>query len=153
MTDRAWVGIDPGMTGAVALIPADGAPLVVDYPGDVALAVDAVRTWTVEYNIMLAAVESVHAMPKQGVVSTFTFGKSFGEWLGILAAMGVSHTLVSPQEWQRGVIHASDGADPKTRSLTAARRIFPTCELARKRDHNRADALLIARWASLQTAR
>lgn len=150
---RAWIGIDPGMSGAVALIPADGAPVVVDFPGDVTLAVDIVRTWAVEYDIVLAAVEYVHAMPKQGVCSVFTFGRSFGEWLGVLAAMGVSHTLVTPQEWQRGVIHASDGADPKTRSLTVARRLYPSCELARKRDHNRADALLIARWATLQTAR
>ena len=135
MTDRGWVGIDPGKSGAIALIRANGVPIVIDYPGDVALAVDAVRTWTVEYDIALAAVESVHAMPKQGVVSTFTFGKSFGEWLGILAAMSVSYMLVTPQEWQRGVIHASDGPDPKARSLTAARRIFPTCELARKLVH------------------
>ena len=153
MTDRAWVGIDPGLSGAVALIPADGAPIVIDYPGDATLTSDALRSWLIDYDIALVAVESVHSMPGQGVRSVFTFGRSFGEWLGILAALGVSHTLVTPQEWQRGVIHRTDGADPKTRSLTAARRLFPTCELARKRDHNRADALLIARWASLQTAR
>jgi hypothetical protein len=151
--NRAWLGIDPGLGGAMALIPSDGAPIVVDYPGDATLSSDALRSWLIDYDIELVAVEAVHSMPGQGVRSMFTFGRSFGEWLGILAALGISHTLVAPQEWQRGVIHASDGTDPKARSLAAARRLFPTCELGRKRDHNRADALLLARWASMQTAR
>jgi crossover junction endodeoxyribonuclease RuvC len=77
----------------------------------------------------------------------FTFGRSFGEWLGILAALGIPHVLVTPRQWQRGLVRPSDGPDPKCRSLAVARRLFPDIDLHRKKDHHCADALLIAYWA------
>jgi len=69
-------------------------------------------------------IERAHSMPKQGVISTFTYAQHFGELLGVL--IDTPHTLVPPHVWQRQ-IHAgcSTKWSPKKRSLEAARRLFP----------------------------
>jgi crossover junction endodeoxyribonuclease RuvC len=143
---KAWIGVDPGKFGAMALVSDEGA-LVESWPGDVALAVDILRGWLCEYTVHLAALESVHARPGQGVVSMFTFGRNLGQWEGILAAFGVPYAKPTPQEWQRGLVCPSDGADTKARSLAVARRLFPGIDLHRKGDHGKADALLLATYA------
>ena len=147
MSEHAWIGVDPGLRGAMALLPRSGAARVADYPGDARMASKALCGWLVGYDIELVAIEAAASRPGQGVHSVFTFGRSFGEWLGILAALGIPHVLVSPRQWQRGVVRPSDGPDPKSRSLAVARRLFPDIDLHRKKDHHRADALLLAYWA------
>lgn len=149
MKERAWIGIDPGKSGAIALIHRDGQ-IVEDWPGDAAGAVELLLTWRVEFNIELAALESVHAMPGQGVKSTFSFGQNLGQWQGILAALSIPHVMPRPQEWQKGLVSPTDGADAKARSMAVARRLFPDAELDRKKDHGRADSLLLAWWARKQ---
>ena len=89
-------------------------------------------------------------MPKQGVSSTFTFGQNFGQWEGIIAAMSLPCLQPTPQDWQKGLVRKSDSEDPKARALIAARRLFPDVDLSRKKDHGRADALLLAWWARRQ---
>ena len=147
MTPRAWLGIDPGASGAVALLTTDGEVRVKDWPGCIVNAADYLRAWRVDYSIVLAALELVHAMPKQGVSSMFKLGQNFGAWQGILAALGIPHVLVRPQAWQSGILTKGDGADTKTQSLAAARRRWPDLELGRKKDHGRADALHLAAYA------
>jgi crossover junction endodeoxyribonuclease RuvC len=147
---KAYVGIDPGASGAMAVLPEDDIPLVQDWPGDPGAAADILRSWATEYHIQLAALESVHAMPKQGVSSTFRFGVNFGAWQGILSALGLAYLMPRPTEWQKGLVRKSDGPDPKARSLAVARRLFPEAELSRKKDSGRSDALLLAWWAKQQ---
>jgi crossover junction endodeoxyribonuclease RuvC len=91
-------------------------------------------------------LESVHAMPGQGVRSMFSMGKGFGIWLGILAALGLRYELVTPQAWKREMM-AGMGRE-KDASRLRALQLFPQLgpELARTRDHGRADALLIAEY-------
>lgn len=149
MKDRAWIGIDPGQSGAVAVIFRDGQ-MVEDWPGCPAGAAELMLNWRTEFNVELAALESVHAMPGQGVKSMFTFGRNLGAWEGLLAALHISYVMPTPQQWQRGLVMPSDGADPKARSLAVARRLFPDADLSRKKDHGRADALLLAWWARKQ---
>ena len=55
-----------------------------------------------------------------------------------------------PQEWQRGIVDRKAGKDTKAASLATARRLFPDADLGRKKDHGRADALLLAWWARRQ---
>ena len=150
MNAKSWLGIDPGKSGAVALISQDGQALVEDYPGDAVAAADLIRQWRADHKIELACLESVHAMPKQGVTSMFKLGQNFGAWQGILAALGISHVLVRPQAWQSGILTKGDGADTKAQSLAAARRRWPDLELGRKKDHGRADALHLAAYAKAQ---
>ena len=146
MKPKAWVGIDPGKTGAMAIIYESGE-VVEDWPGSAAEAAEIMREWRLTYAVQLVALERVHAMPKQGVSSTFSFGENFGIWQGIIATLAIPHLQPTPQEWQKGIVRKSDGKDAKERSLAAARRLFPDAELSRKKDNGRADALLMAWWA------
>ena len=147
MTPRAWLGIDPGASGAVALLTTDGEAKVEDYPGDAHLLADLMLNWRTEYRIKLAALEHVHSMPGQGVASVFSFGRNAGIWEGVLAGLGIPSILVKPRQWQSGVLLKQDGPDTKSQSLSAARRRWPDLELGRKKDHGRADALHLAAHA------
>lgn len=144
----AYLGIDPGKNGAMAIvIPDEGAEEVQDYPGDPALVVDYLRSWSLSYEIRIAALERVSARPGQGVVSMFSFGQNVGQYMGILAALGIPYVMPTPQQWQKGLVDRKAGNDSKERALTTARRLFPNADLHRKKDHGRADALLLAYYA------
>jgi len=142
----AFIGIDPGASGAVALI-GDDVVLVEDWPGDPGAAADLLRSWLVQYNVKLCALERVASRPGQGVSSVFSFGTNYGTWQGLLSALCVPYILPTPQAWQKGLIVPSDGTDPKARSLAVARRLFPGVDISRKKDHGKADALLLATHA------
>jgi len=142
----AFIGIDPGKSGAVALLT-EGEAVAIDWPGDPGAAATLLAIWARRYDIRLAALERVSARPGQGVVSMFSFGQNYGAWMGILAAMRIPYILPTPKQWQAGVVDRKAGSDPKARSLAAARRLFPEADLSRKKDHGRADALLLAWYA------
>jgi len=127
----------------VALL-ADDVALVEDWPGDPVAAADLLRGWLVGHDVRLCALERVASRPGQGVSSVFSFGVNFGTWQGLLAALSIPYTLPTPQCWQKGLIVPSDGPDPKARSLAVARRLFPGVDLSRRKDHGKADALLLA---------
>ena len=143
MKSAAFLGIDPGASGAVALLSGE-VVLVEDWPGDPVAAADLLRSWLVEHDVKLCALERVASRPGQGVSSVFAFGTNFGIWQGLLAALGVAYIMPTPQVWQKGLIVPSDGPDPKSRALSVARRLFPSVDLHRKADHGKADALLLA---------
>lgn len=87
-------------------------------------------------------MEKVAAMPGQGVVSMFRFGESFGILKGLLFGLGIGCTLVLPQRWKKWGL---DGmAKGKGASIVRVKQLYPKLELSRKKDHNRADAVLIA---------
>jgi hypothetical protein len=142
------LGVDPGASGAIAWWFPD-EPLIVtvqDVPtvnGQVDAVTLARRVEQMRPN--LAVVEQVAAMPKQGVSSTFRFGTAYGLVLGTLAALKVPVQLVAPSKWKR---HYGLGAD-KEQARALALRFWPGPEaelFARKRDHGRAEAALIARY-------
>src|SRR5262249_28456239 len=98
-----------------------------------------------------AVVEQVGARPGQGVTSMFRFGHSCGVARGVLASQRVPVTLVAPTRWKR---HFGLGAD-KEESRALALRLFPASAepFARKKDHGRAEAALLARWLTETTNR
>lgn len=145
----AFIGIDPGASGCAAIISDSGHDLF-DWPGDPALVVPRLKDWLARFDVRLAALEKVGAMPGQGVVSMFSFGRNVGEWGGILVALGIPFTCPRPQEWQKGLVDKKAGKDAKTAALATARRLFPGADLGRKKHHGRADALLLAWWARRQ---
>ena len=144
-----FIGIDPGQTGAAVLYDMVQIIDVIDYSDPVMVA-NQIGSWQYKYDhIDMAILEKVHSMPRQGVSSTFKFGTNFGVWQGILSAYQIPYELVTPQKWQKGLVTKSDGKDAKERSLAVARRFFPGSEyFKRKKDHNRADAALMAIYAS-----
>ncbi len=94
---------------------------------------------------ILVTIENVHAMPQQGVTSMFSMGTGFGIWLGICAALRLPIQRVEPAVWKRAMGLAA-GSD-KNASIVLASRLFPSASLERKKDHGRAESLLIAEWA------
>lgn len=144
MTD-AYLGVDPGQSGAVALIDMKRNILFLgDYPGDEIQAAKLISKLKEEFTIIHAIIEKAQAMPKQGVSSMFKFGTNYGAWLGILASFQIPFQQVRPQLWQKGVISKAQDKKP---AMAAAGRMFPTAEIygprGGKKD-GRADALLIA---------
>lgn len=142
---RIHIGIDPGTTGAVAFIWPDGGVSVYDFADRTALM--ALQAANQKMNNPKAFVEKVASMPGQGVSTTFKFGKSTGQVVGWLEALGIPFEEITPTKWQRLVFDSgSKPKDRKVASLEMARKLFPGAinSLKRKKDHNRADALLIA---------
>lgn len=148
-TDKAedmkiYIGIDPGQTGAMAII-GDGLEEIYDFDdGD-----SMTNLRLVSADQVKAVIEKVAAMPKQGVSSTFKFGTNFGIWIGRLEALGIPFDYVTPQKWKKEMFDSMPrSGDQKAMSLDRARRLFPEMrdQLKRKKDHNRADALLLAEY-------
>lgn len=150
------LGIDPGASGAlVCLCTVTGMIEVYDMPTvevkrgqrnvrqvNPALLVDVIR----EAKPTEAVVESVHAMPGQGVSSMFAFGRALGVIEGALAGLGVPFTLVPPREWT-AAMRVKGGKDG---SRNRACELFPMHAklFARVKDDGRADAALLAAYGS-----
>jgi hypothetical protein len=90
-------------------------------------------------------IERQQARPEAGSASVFKVGVGYGLWLGILATLGLPHTVVSPQVWQREMYLGAVNAEGKDRSLLVASRLWPNFHIPRSR-HDWADALLIAEY-------
>ena len=78
MKQKPYIGIDPGKTGAAALIASDGTNDLLDYPGDPTGIVAKFREWLLSHEVIMAALEKVSARPGQYVVSMFIFGRNLG---------------------------------------------------------------------------
>lgn len=144
------IGIDPGLGGAVAILGSREA-IVFDTPTitvgkkreyNVPEMADILRCWRPDH----VYIEKVHSMPKQGVASSFNFGKGFGLWLGIVAALGVPYTLVTPQRWKGKMLDGQRRGKGDAR--LRATQLFPELadSLTRVKDDGRAEALLIAAY-------
>jgi crossover junction endodeoxyribonuclease RuvC len=149
------VGIDPGLTGGIALISDAGAAYVYDMPivqisktGFVKNAVDVnglasiLKGLDVCYSFDGVYIERVNAFPGQGVASMFSLGMSFWGAAGVVAGLRLPLSLVEPAAWKR---HFKLNKD-KELSRGLASRLYPGVDLSRKKDHGKAEALLIARY-------
>ena len=160
-----FCGVDPGLSGGIAFLADDGGPVpslaeVFDMP-----TLKAGKKTELDSRVIAAifrehrpdhvTVESVHAMPGQGVSSMFSFGRGFGVILGVLAALDIPYTLVSPQKWQRSVLGRLPRAEGKGKAIQWAALTFPDAVLKTPRGRaldGRADALAIG-YYGLLTAR
>jgi crossover junction endodeoxyribonuclease RuvC len=155
MKPPAYLGIDPGKTGAACLISvALPEPLFCDWPrsNTPQEAYAVLHRWKQDYHIVLAILEKVGAMPGQGVSSMFTFGHNAGLWEGLLIGLKIPYQRLMPAAWRKGLIVGArgSGGDPKAQARQAARALFPGAELTGPRGaflHGRADALLMAERA------
>ena len=145
-------GIDPGKTGALAIVYADDAVQVWDVPRDKIKGKDK-PLWTVwgqdwgsalEFaRPDLIVIESVAAMPGQGVTSMFSFGRSLGFIHALAVASGARIEFTTPSVWKAklGLLNSGKGA-----SREKFRALFPrySCHVARVKDDGRAEAALLA---------
>jgi crossover junction endodeoxyribonuclease RuvC len=145
---RLVLGVDPGLSGALALVDPAGPALVdvLDMPlvrfGKAAI-VDgaALLDWLDGRAIAAIVIEAVASRPGQGVASSFAFGRAVGGVEAVLAALGPPVTHVTPQQWKRRAGLAGAKAD----SLALARLRFGARDEFRLEKHEgRAEAALIA---------
>ena len=150
------IGIDPGITGSICFFE-DGKIIdVVEMPnmtegkknkkqvnGAQIFHEIYLRTKDKKKENIKVIIENVSAMPGQGVTSMFNFGQSFGILKGICAAMQLPMYFVRPAKWKKYFILLNSEKDA---SRTKAIEIFPyfSSRLSRKKDSNKADAILIA---------
>ncbi len=149
------IGVDCGQTGAIAAYDGTIITGLIDMPTMSRLhgsgrQVDPYTLATAVIDLCAgrnatAVIEAVSAMPGQGVSSMFRFGESVGVVLGVLGALQVPIRWVTPSKWKKAA--GIDGRD-KDAARSLAIQLHPEIadQLTRKKDHNRGEAILIARF-------
>ncbi len=150
------IGIDPGISGAICffekgkILDAIEMPTMIEgkknkkqINGPQIYNEISKRLSKTQENVVRVIIEQVSAMPGQGVTSMFNFGQSFGIIKGICSAMQLPIFFVRPAKWKKyfNLINSEKDA-----SRTRAIEIFPyfSSNLSKKKDSNKADAILIA---------
>ena len=150
------IGIDPGISGSICFFEKGKILDVIEMPimtegkknkkqvnGSQIFNEIQKRIYKVENQDVRIVIEQVSAMPGQGVTSMFNFGQSFGILKGISSAMQIPMYFVRPAKWKKyfNLINSEKDA-----SRTRAIEIFPyfSSQLSKKKDSNKADAILIA---------
>ena len=152
------IGIDPGLSGAIAILEHKKVLNIFDMPVmsegkknkkqlNSALLVSLLKENIVKDQEAVVVVEQVNAMPGQGVTSMFNFGQTFGAIKGICAALNLPIFFVRPSKWKK---HFELINSSKDSSRTKAIEMYPKLsnQLAKKKDVNKSDAILIARFFS-----
>lgn len=146
MTDRPVCGIDVGITGGLALLYDDRVH-AVDMPVvDGEVDVDALVLVLRNVKPRLVVIEDVHSMPRDGVKQAFSLGNSLGSVRAAVAACGIPHRRISPQRWKK---HFGLIKQDKEAARALAIQTWPGAEcFSRKRDHNRAESALLAKYGA-----
>lgn len=153
-----YVGIDPGLSGAVAVIFPDGSVSVFDAPTlqvkkgksmkheyeDPAMFAILERVREFSRGHAICALEFVAAMPGQGVSSMFSLGTGMGLWRMALAGNKIPWRFVTPVSWKKRYNLLGKG---KQAARLEAMRLFPKVDLSKKKHDGRADALFLAMYA------
>ena len=152
------IGIDPGLSGGIAILDNSKVLKLFDMPVmpdgkknkrqlNSALLVKLIKDNIKNLEDTVMVVEQVNAMPGQGVTSMFNFGQTFGAIKGICAALGLPIFLVRPAKWKK---HFELINSSKDSSRTKAIEMYPSIseQLSKKKDVNKSDAILIARYYS-----
>ena len=150
------IGIDPGLSGAIAILEDNKIKELFDMPVmpdgkknkrqlNSALLVKLIKDNIEILENTIMVVEQVNAMPGQGVTSMFNFGQTFGAIKGICAALGLPIFFVRPAKWKK---HFELINSSKDASRTKAIEMYPSIseQLSKKKDVNKSDAILIARY-------
>ena len=150
------IAIDPGITGSICFFEDGKIINLIEMPnmtdgkknkkqvnGSQIYNEISSRIKNIEKKNIKVVIEQVSAMPGQGVTSMFNFGQSFGVLKGICSAMQLSTYFIRPAKWKKyfNLINSEKDA-----SRTKAIQIFPyiSSELSKKKDANKADAILLA---------
>ena len=150
------IGIDPGLTGAIAILEDNKVLRIYDMPVmaegkknkkqlNSAQLVNILKESTINNDEIVVIVEQVNAMPGQGVTSMFNFGQTFGAIKGVCAALNLPIFFVRPSKWKK---HFELINSSKDASRTKVIEMYPSLssQLDKKKDVNKSDAILIARF-------
>ncbi len=149
------IGIDPGISGSICFLEEGRILDVIEMPvmaegkknkrqvNGAQIHNEILKRIDISKNEIRVVIEQVSAMPGQGVTSMFNFGQSFGILKGICSAMKLPMFFVRPAKWKKyfNLINSQKDA-----SRTKVIEIFPyfSAQLSKKKDSNKADAILIA---------
>ena len=149
-------GIDPGVSGAISVLENKKVldifemPTMIDGKKNKKQVNGSQVTNIIKQKLnlnkeVIIVVEHVNAMPGQGVTSMFNFGQSFGVIKGIASALSLPIYFVRPAKWKKYFNLIKTNKDA---SRTTVIEIYPEIsnQLSRKKDSNKADAILIARY-------
>ena len=151
-----FIGIDPGLGGAIACIDTAEGACIHKMPTRTRSRYKGKRVdWTALWHTIIgqgtvkyAVVEAQHSMPQQGVASTFTFGGAYEGCVAVMDVLAVPYEEVSPQDWQKvfGIQRrkGEPGNATKLQAKAIAQGLFPVTERVTLAT---ADALLIAEFA------
>lgn len=171
---NVWVGIDPGLNGALAFISSEDS-YVISTP---TYKIKKGNKNKSEYDIncmcvalsplagknVIVCQELTHAMPGNGNVSMYSFGRGHGLWEGAISAMGLPSIFSLPQQWKKSypiLLNKTSNLDKKDKqkakaeskkqAIALAKTMFPHLEnqLKRVSDDGKAEALLIANYCKL----
>ena len=149
------IGIDPGLSGGIAILDdlkifdMFDMPIMSEGKKNKNQLNSAQLVNIIKKHIVLGKtfviVEQVSAMPGQGVTSMFNFGQTFGSIKGICAALNLPIFYVRPSKWKK---HFELINSSKDASRTKVIEMYPSISsrLSKKKDVNKADAILIARY-------
>ena len=150
------IGIDPGLSGAIAVMHDKKVINMYDMPVmaegkknkrqlNSSQLVNIIKENINENEETIVVVEQVNAMPGQGVTSMFNFGQTFGAIKGVCAALKLPIFFVRPSKWKK---HFELINSSKDSSRTKVIEMYPTlsAQLTKKRDVNKSDAVLIAKF-------
>ena len=150
------IGIDPGLSGAIAVMHDKKVMNMYDMPVmaegkknkrqlNSSQLVNIIKENINEDEDTIVVVEQVNAMPGQGVTSMFNFGQTFGAIKGVCAALRLPIFFVRPSKWKK---HFELINSSKDASRTKVIEMYPalSSQLAKKRDVNKSDAVLIAKF-------
>jgi len=149
-------GIDPGVSGAISILENKKVLDVFDMPTMIdgkknkkqvngSQVANIIKQRIGNDKEIIVVVEHVNAMPGQGVTSMFNFGQSFGVIKGVCSALNLPIYFVRPTKWKK---HFNLIKTNKDASRTKVIEAYPDIsnKLSRKKDSNKADAILIARY-------
>ncbi len=150
------IGIDPGLSGAIAILEEKKVLDIFDMPVmsegkknkrqlNSAQLVNIINQYNNSEEELAVVVEQVNAMPGQGVTSMFNFGQTFGAIKGVCAALSLPIFFVRPSKWKK---HFELINSSKDSSRTKVIEMYPSLsnQLTKKKDVNKTDAILIARF-------
>ena len=157
--NKVYVGIDPGIDGAIAFYRPPYVPAIFPLPLiehstnryeiDTAELLGILSTYPVE-KVARITIEEVGGSPTFGGSRAFNFGKTYGQLLAVIEMFGASSLRVRPQTWKRSVLVGTDHS--KAAAISYVERLFPGIELIppgkRKPSHDFAEATCLAVYGS-----
>ena len=141
------MGIDPGKQGSVAVIGKE----VIVFPTPIIekeYDIEGMKNILLQYSPdveTFCILERAQAMPKQGVVSMFEFGKGYGMWLALLTSLGFKFQIVHSRTWTKKLLEGAPG-EGKERNYHVARRLFPKWNPKLKKEYQYSDSILLAEY-------
>lgn len=145
-------GIDPGFSGAITIMEIPEKIIeCVDMPilkvgTKSELDVKSIKELLLDYEVDCIYIERSQVMPKQGIVSSGRYMKSYGVFLGLFVGLGIKYEEITPQAWKKRMMPGMQ--KEKQASIYKVNQLFPEISLPRKKDHGKADSILIALYGA-----